>query len=194
MPAAHTGFESLVVTLIGADRPGIVARLAEVAVTHGAGWEESKMARLAGHFAGIVRLEAPAESIAALEQSLTGLASEGLKLTIDHGASTPRPERVAALELLGHDRQGIVRDISTVLARYGVGIDELETEIESASMSGEQMFRARAELRLPADVRLEALCVDLEALADELMVELSVDAGARAGASRPGPNPGRGPA
>lgn len=179
MPATSTGPESLVVTLIGMDRPGIVARLAELAAAHGAGWEESKMARLAGHFAGIVRLEAPAESIGALEQALTTLASEGLRLTIDRGTSTPAPDHVGTLELLGHNRQGIVRDISTVLARYGVGIDELDTEIESASMSGEQMFRARAELRLPAGVGLEALRADLEALADELMVDLRIDAGSK---------------
>lgn len=174
MPAESSRTESLVLTLIGTDRPGIVARLAEIAASHGAGWEESKMARLAGRFAGIVRLEAAPDSIDALEHALAPLAAEGLRLTLDRGTTTPAPERVGALELLGHDRQGIVRDISAVLARYGVGIDELDTEVESASMSGEQMFRAQAELRLPGDVRLDALRADLEAIADELMVELRV--------------------
>ena len=47
---------SLVVTVIGNDRPGIVERLSEVVLTAGANWEESRMARLAGKFAGILRI------------------------------------------------------------------------------------------------------------------------------------------
>ena len=56
-----TRTESLVVTLLGTDRPGIVARLAKVAADAGASWQESKMARLAGKFAGVVRLALPAD-------------------------------------------------------------------------------------------------------------------------------------
>lgn len=169
--------ESLVVTLVGTDRPGIVARLAALAAQHGAGWQESKMARMAGQFAGILRLDVPAESLEALEQSLNALRSEGLQLTVEHGAAMttlPQPKG-AALELIGHDRQGIVRDISAVLAQHRVSIDELDTDVESASMSGEQMFRMRAHVLLPDDTALDALCADLEAIADELMVEFSVD-------------------
>ena len=54
---------SLVVTLIGTDRPGIVGRLAALAADNGAGWQQSKMARLAGKFAGIVRLEVAGDSL-----------------------------------------------------------------------------------------------------------------------------------
>jgi glycine cleavage system regulatory protein len=78
--------------------------------------------------------------------------------------------------LLGNDRPGIVRDISRVLAQHGVNIEELETEVESASMSGELLFHARAALALPEGADLEALRADLEQLANELMVDLQIDA------------------
>src|SRR5262245_36025061 len=165
---------SLVVTLIGTDRPGIVARLAALAADSGAGWQQSKMARLAGKFAGIVRLEVPTESLEALERSLGQLQSEGLRLTIERGAAQVEP-RLISLDLVGCDRIGIVRDISSALARHGVGIHELETEVESASMSGEQLFRVHAEVLLPDDTVLAALREDLEAIADELMVDLTVE-------------------
>jgi glycine cleavage system regulatory protein len=172
--------ESLVVTLIGADRPGIVARLAALAAEHGAGWDESRLVRLAGRFAGVVRLDVPTEAVAALEQALAALASEGLRLTIERGDAAPAggPEP-ALLELVGHDRQGIVRDISAALARHGVSIEELDTELQSASMTGELMFHARASLRLPDGANVEALRADLEAIADELMVDLRVDTRSR---------------
>ena len=44
-------------------------------------------------------------------------------------------------------------------------------------MSGEQLFRMHAEILLPEDTVLAALRADLEAIADELMVDLTVDTG-----------------
>jgi glycine cleavage system regulatory protein len=169
--------ESLVVTLIGADRPGIVAQLAAVAADCDAGWEESKMARLAGRFAGIVRLEVDSASLERLEHALNEIHIEGIRLTVDRGsaAGLDAGTQWIKLELVGHDRRGIVRDISAALARHRVGIDELDTEIEDASMAGGALFRARAWLRLLDDIDLDALRADLEAIADDLMVELTLD-------------------
>lgn len=81
------------------------------------------------------------------------------------------------LQLVGHDRPGIVRDVARVLAAQQVNIEELESEVASAPMTGEPLFRARAHLRLPASVSPEAIVQMLEALAGELMVDLSVDRG-----------------
>jgi glycine cleavage system regulatory protein len=170
--------ESLVVTLIGADRPGIVARLAAIAADNGAGWEESKMARLAGRFAGIVRLEVQSEDIDALENALAVLHDDGIRFTVERGSQTPAAAEIIAVELVGHNRRGIVRDISAALAKHQVSIEKLDTEIESASMSGESLFRAQLQLRLPEGVDLDALRADLEAIADDLMVDLRVESNA----------------
>lgn len=179
--------ESLVVTLIGADRRGIVAQLAAVASDCNAGWEESKLARLAGRFAGVVRFEADAASIDRLERALKEIAIDGIRLTVDRGSAPASPPGAAwiRLELVGHDRRGIVRDISAALARHRVSIDELDTDIENASMSGEPLFRARAWLRLLDDVDHDALRADLESIADDLMVELTLDAEPAGGAPAP---------
>jgi glycine cleavage system regulatory protein len=81
---------------------------------------------------------------------------------------------VLRLQLVGNDRPGIVRDISHLLAARHVNIEELETEVTSAPMSGEPLFHARALLRVPSTTTPEALSAALEALAGELMVDLSV--------------------
>lgn len=167
----------LVVTLNGVDRPGVVARVAERARDCGASWNESRFAHLAGRFAGVVRLDVPAESLDALEHALRELDAPDLHVTVERGeVEPPSAQPRLALELLGQDRPGIVRDVSAVLARHGVNIEELETEVESASMSGELLFRARATLVLPEGADAEALRADLEELANELMVDLQVDA------------------
>ncbi len=170
---------SVILTLLGPDRPGLVSALAARASAGGANWMESRMAQLAGQFAGVVRLEVEEAAAGRLEEMLRGLETEGLRIVIERGVV---PAAVSLhriqLDLVGHDRPGIVRDISAVLARHGVSIEALETACESASMSGEPLFRARAALVAPAGVALDAVRDDLEALANELMVDLEFnDAG-----------------
>jgi glycine cleavage system regulatory protein len=53
------GNASLVLTVIGADRPGLVETLAQTIAEHGASWLESRMAHLAGHFVGLLRVSVP---------------------------------------------------------------------------------------------------------------------------------------
>lgn len=166
---------SLILTLIGPDRPGLVSAVSARASQCGANWMESRMAHLAGQFAGVVRLEVDAGALEALEGALRGLEAEGLRVAIARGEASPAAgARRVSLELVGHDRPGIVRDVSTVLARHGVSIETLETTCEHAAMSGEPLFRACAEVSVPASVDLASVRADLEALANELMVDLAL--------------------
>ena len=89
--------------------------------------------------------------------------------------STGPDARHLRLELLGSDRPGIIREISAALALRGINVDELRTEVVSAPMSGELLFRASAELWIPPTLDLEVLRKDLEALAHELMVDVDLD-------------------
>ena len=92
-----------------------------------------------------------------------------------HGETAAPPRHTLHLELVGQDRPGIVHDIAHALAVHGVSIEELSTETRSASMGGGQLFEARATLAVPPDVALDDLRTGLEALADELMVDLHLE-------------------
>jgi glycine cleavage system regulatory protein len=174
---------SLVLTVIGDDKPGIVEQLSDRILAAGANWEESRMARLAGKFAGILRVSVDADKSAGLTASLTGFGP-ALTVVVEHTGDKPGDAvRALRLELLGNDRPGIIRDISRVLARQGVNIEELETGVTSAPMSGETLFRARALVRMPPSLTTDWLRTRLEALAGELMVDLTLDAPASEGAS-----------
>ncbi|MEK0085536.1 glycine cleavage system protein R [Benzoatithermus flavus] len=169
---------SLTLTLIGRDRPGLVRALSERVAAAGGNWLESHMARLGGQFAGILMVEVPAEAADRLVEDLRGLDAEGLHVTVERGApeEAGATRRAFVLELVGHDRSGIVHEIAEVLARRNVNIEELETEVVSGSFSGESLFKARARLRVPDDVAAEELREALETLANELMVDISLDA------------------
>jgi glycine cleavage system regulatory protein len=172
---------SLIVTVIGEDRPGIVDQVSDLVLAAGANWEESRMARLAGKFAGILRVSVDPARAADLTAGLAGLEARGLRVIIEPGTSADSGYRTMALELVGNDRPGIVRDISRLLAERGVNIEELETELTSAPSSGDPLFRARARLRTPPTVALDELRRVLELVAHDLMVDLTLDEGRNQG-------------
>jgi glycine cleavage system regulatory protein len=162
---------SLILTVIGPDRPGLVRALSETVAAHGGSWLESRMARLAGQFAGIVRLEAPDS----LLDDLRGLERQGLRIVVQSGTSGTALPAMAprlALEVVGNDRPGIVRDIAQVLAENGVNIEELTTGVASGSFSGETLFRVTALVRAPDTAAMDAMRTGLEHLGNELMVDI----------------------
>jgi len=77
--------------------------------------------------------------------------------------------------VIAREVAGIIRDVSRVLAERGVNVEELESEVSSAPMSGERLFTARARLRVPPTLGLADLRASLEKLAGELMVDLTTE-------------------
>ena len=161
---------SLILTVVGPDRPGLVRSLAQMVAAHGGNWLESRMARLGGQFAGIVLVDAPETLLADLQ----ALESEGLHVSVRIGEAAgagPSGTRLA-VEVVGHDRPGIVRDVARVLAEHGANIEDLTTGVASGSFSGEALFRARALVRAPDEAAVRAIRAGLEFLGNEMMVDI----------------------
>ena len=159
----------LIITFVGPDRAGLVNAVSDVVASHGGAWLESRLARLAGQFAGIVRADAPGAEADALEAALQRIA--GLSVTVTRGSTEEARKRRLRLDLLGLDRPGIVRDATRALAALGVNIAEFESDLRPAPFSGEPMFHARAVLEAPEDVSLDTVRDALEGLAGELTAE-----------------------
>lgn len=166
----------LVLTVIGDDHPGLVSALSDTIAAFDGNWTETRMASLGGKFAGILLVTVPQSKADALIQALRQLEGQSLHLAIGRStAEAPPGSRLLVLDLIGQDRPGIVRDISHVLAKLGINIEELETACVSGSFSGEAMFKALARLRVPRQVATTELRTVLEAIASELMVDISLD-------------------
>ena len=154
---------------------GARAARARAIAAHGGTWLESRSARLAGKFAGILLVNVPEANVHALEKALRGLAPAGLHLTIERGAAEEaKPSRLIRLDILGNERPGIVRDVTQALSALGVNIEEIESTLESAAFTGVEMFRARARLSAPESLPPDDLRKALERLAGEIMVDLTV--------------------
>jgi glycine cleavage system regulatory protein len=169
--------ESLVATVLGEDRSGLVESIARTVAAYGGNWVESRMSRLAGRFAGILRVDVPAERSAELAEALRSLGAAGLTVVVESsiGGERPANARRLELELVGQDRPGIVREISGVLVRHGVSVDELATECSSTPEGGGMLFRATAALHVPAGVATGELRSALERIADDLMVDVVLE-------------------
>ena len=166
---------TLLLTAIGSDRPGLVDSLAERVVAAGGNWEESRLARLGGQFAGIVLVSIDDTKTDVLIAKLRDLEGAGLQVTsrVVQPAAAAASGVQVSLVVTGADRAGIVRDVARILVERGVNIEELESSVQSAPMSGEAMFVARARLRVPQGLELASLRAALEVLGNELMVDLS---------------------
>jgi glycine cleavage system regulatory protein len=167
---------TLLLTAVGADRTGLVESLAQKIAAASGNWEESRLARLGGQFAGIVLVTLDQTRVDQFVASLRELETAGLQVS----ARAIKPAAASEgshirLSVTGGDRPGIVRDVSRILAERGVNVVELQSTMASAPMSGEPMFRAEARLLVPPGLELSALRAALEALGTELMVDLTAE-------------------
>ncbi len=164
----------LVMTVLGSDRPGLVRSVADTVAENGGNWLESRMARLAGQFAGIIRVECAASSVDALLAALRGLEGKGLTIqAVKETAEEPAGRKTITVDVLGHDRPGIVRELSAAIAIAGANVEELVTGLESAPMSGQPMFRAHGLISIPGNADPSSLIAAIESLGGDLSVEIS---------------------
>jgi glycine cleavage system regulatory protein/folate-dependent phosphoribosylglycinamide formyltransferase PurN len=168
----------LVVTAIGADRPGIVNLLSERARAFGANWTGSRMASLGSQFAGMVQFEVPQRHADALTTALRDLESAGLRVVIARSDLLPlgRGRRRVSLVLTAPDRPGIVQDFSASLSAHDVSIEELSTALEHVP-AGAHQFGVNAVLAVPEAMSIDALRTLLESLAADMMADMALDEG-----------------
>lgn len=160
----------LIMTVLGNDRQGLVNQLAQTVADHGGNWLESRMARLAGQFAGVVRIQCPEGKVDALVATLN---EAGLNIRVARESAAEYPTlRIIQIEVMGNDRPGIVRELTTAISQAGGNVEEFSTGLESAPMSGHPLFRATGSVSIGVDDSLETLQQAIEQLGEDLTVDL----------------------
>lgn len=167
---------NFVLTVIGDDKPGLVGSLSQIIANNSGNWLESSMSQLAGKFAGILLVSVADKNADRLIEELNGLSSQ-LTLVIEkaEGAIAEVTSQTVQMNLVGNDRPGIVREISSALSNMSVNVEQLNTECVPAPMSGAALFKTKASLKVPTDLALEELQSKLEQLADDLIVEIELE-------------------
>lgn len=169
---------TLVLTFVGQDRTGLVQDLAQAVAAHHGNWLESRMSELAGQFAGIVKVEVGPSRSEALRAALLALSGPSFSVVV---ASSNMPVHASGgrelrLSILGNDRPGIVREIAQALASRQINVVEMDTDVRSAPMSGDQMFSATARIAVPHGLDLNELNAQLDAISSALTLDIDLDA------------------
>ena len=170
-----SNLDTVVITVFAEDRPGIVRTLSDTALSHNASWQQSSLSRLCGQFTGIVHFEVTKDKRSALETSLKGLSEQGIQVTVRSGTKIKEDsEEVNGLYIMveANDRPGIVQEITQALADNNVNVDNIDTEVSSASMAGYMLFKAHLSLAMPDDMSDSDLEEILEDVSDDLMVSV----------------------
>jgi glycine cleavage system transcriptional repressor len=157
----------LAVTVIGPDRPGIVADVAGALSALGANLTDSTMTRLRGHFA-MTLICTTSATAAQVGSALDGL--EDLTATVrevGQDGLTPDMEESFLLRVHGADRLGIVAAVTRAVAQAGGNITDLSTRLTGS------LYVLLAEVNLPA-ASVDAVNARLAELAAELEVEVSL--------------------
>jgi glycine cleavage system transcriptional repressor len=144
---------TIVFTLTGSDRVGIVEEVTGVLLGLGGNIETSRMAHLGGEFAMLVLLSLPAEKVAELDGALAYLTDHGYKVTT---SPTGEPESDAfegwlpyLIQVHGADHEGIIHDIAAGLSQRGINIESMETGTSRAPVSGLTLFNMSALVMVP---------------------------------------------
>ena len=168
--------KNLILTFIGEDKPGLVESISAVIKNHDGNWLESRLSQLAGQFAGIIQIGVDTDQAKALINSLQMLTDQGLNIVLKEGAES-RDISIAThkLTLLGLDRPGIVKDVSSALSNQRINVLELNTNIVKAAMTGEPMFEAEAIVEYAASTDLMVLAEQLESISAELGIDIELD-------------------
>jgi len=166
---------NLIIGFIGQDRPGLISSLTQVVSEHGGNWLESRMSRLAGHFAGTARIEVDEANVDALQAALRSMDHLTFLFREPGESEEADTTRAMRLNIIGPDRPGILREISNELARQVINVVEMETRVSAAPMSGELTFMADAQIRVPLAANVAALVEKLNSIADDLGVDILLD-------------------
>jgi glycine cleavage system regulatory protein len=165
----------LILSVVGSDRPGLTQALAEAVLAAGGNWLESHLSRLGGLYVGSVLVELEAAAVERLRSAVQAVDAKGLEVRIASAieAGETAGQRVS-FHLLGQDRPGIVRQVTTVLAGLGVNIEDFDTRLRPEPQTGAPLFELEARLRLPPGLREDQVQSALEAISGEIMVDISL--------------------
>ncbi len=167
--------ESLVITFVGIDRPGIVQDLTTMVHDQQGNWLESKMSRMAGKFAGIALIEISPERLEKLKDELQKVSDLSVIVETTGAQDNDAGSLGYQLNIVGLDRQGILQEVTNELSQNNINVIDLETHVSSAPMSGDKMFHADASVLVPSSVDLIDLHKRLDAVADKLSVDILLE-------------------
>lgn len=171
--------EYLVLSALGADRPGIVDQLARAAAQNACNIDDSRMAVMGGEFAVLMLVSGAPAAVAALEKDAPALGEKlGLMvMTRRTRQRAPQPSaRPYRIEVSALDQPGLVHELANFFASRHINIEALDTDTYAAPHTGSQMFGLHMTVNIPSSVQVAPLREEFLAHCDARNLDASFEA------------------
>ena len=165
---------SLIISAVGSDRPGIVSEISGVITSHGGNIEKSRMTRLGSYFTIIMLVMVDSK----WEESLLVALQAIKELSITTKGTEPNTVITGEncqISLSGADNEGIVKVLSKYLAGKSINILEMETHISNAPVTGTPLFNLKAITTIPKSLNLMDIQSEITQIAQKLGVEITIN-------------------
>ncbi|HEV8605532.1 MAG TPA: ACT domain-containing protein [Tepidisphaeraceae bacterium] len=168
----------VILTAIGADRPGLVDEVSEFIFQRGGNIEDSRMVNLRGQFAMMVLIGAPEPALSRLKSELWQLQQQS-QLQIELRPATPAtassaqaiPYRLTATAI---DQPGLVHRLSHLLRSSDVNIESLETHLKPAPITGAPLFEMELIISIPRTTPIARLKDQIASTCAELNIDFEL--------------------
>lgn len=166
--------KKLVISALGADRPGIVDELSNIIYTHALNIEDSRMSVLGGEFAILLLVSGEQSAIDEL-RAQTSEIEQALQMSLllksTTGSTTITNTVPYSVEVAALDNPGIVRNIASFFSNQNINIVNLQTEKYSAPHTGSPMFALHMTIGIPAETNIANLRENFIDVCDELNLD-----------------------
>ena len=165
---------SLIISAVGSDRPGIVSEISGVITSHGGNVEESRMSRLGSDFAIIMLVSVDPDWVESLEVALQSI-NELTIISKTTKAKEGVEDAQCQIDLSGADNEGIVKVLSKYLAGKSINILEMQTHITNAPITGTTLFNLKAITAIPESLNITKIQYELNQISQKLGVDITVN-------------------
>ncbi|MCW8090419.1 glycine cleavage system protein R [Alteromonas sp. ASW11-130] len=165
--------QSLIITVIGKDKPGIVDSIAKNVYQRNGNWLSSSFAHMAGMFTGFVEVQVSEDNVDELVSSVSKIPDLDVH-SISVASEQVELSNTLTVDVMGNDKPGIVQELTSIFNQFNLNIVSFDSRCESAPAWGSMMFKARAVITVPDSFDESALQRALENRSADLVVDISI--------------------
>ena len=169
----------VIISVLGHDRPGIVAAVANVLFEQNCNIENVSQTILQTEFSGSFIVDLPQDlPLDDLNRALVkDLSAMDMHVHIEPLANKEAPFASREIEPFvittkGPDRKGLVAGVSQTIASYGVNITNLQAVFKGGNQPGDNIMIY--EVDIPVDIDQQAFYQDLRKKAKSLALDISI--------------------
>ncbi len=168
----------LVISALGADRPGIVDELSRFIYKNQLNIEDSRMTVLGGEFAILLLISGDATAIDSLQSKIPDIEqSLDMRLLVKNTSASSHNNNAIpySVEVAALDQPGIVGNIASFFSSRNFNIVDLQTERYAAAHTGSPMFALTMTIGIPADTNIARLREEFIQTCDELNLDAELN-------------------